>query len=71
MEGLIFFAPIWVFMVGIGLAIDKWFFVKRNGTFPWEDVSDGDKPAKHVPLNEQFRKYPQMPKSTAREGASR
>lgn len=56
MEGLIFFAPIWAFMVGIGLAIDKWFFVKRNGTFPWEDVSDGDKPAKYVPLNEQFRK---------------
>lgn len=54
MEELAIGLALLVVLVGIGLAIDKWFFVKRNGTFPWEDVADGDKPAKYVPLHEQL-----------------
>ncbi|BDF34346.1 hypothetical protein CE91St62_24110 [Lachnospiraceae bacterium] len=49
MEELAIKFVVLIVMVGIGLAFDRW-------VFPWEDVADGDKPAKYVPLHEQFRK---------------
>lgn len=47
MEELAIKFVVLIVMVGIGLAFDRW-------VFPWEDVADGDKPAKYVPLHEQL-----------------